>query len=130
MSKRKHTEEVTPEPTFPSFGIHIPRTEYDTPHRAGAQAIWAQEEYNGRKPDTAAILRFLNINKTQGYEIVESDSARTYNSSVEENARGRPPKLDSIKRKEIVDLLNIEHDAQYMTQTQLGLEVGVEATER
>lgn len=127
MPKRKRPE--TPEPPLPSFEPHVPGTEYDTPHRAGAQALWAWEEYNGRKPDSEAILRFLSINRSQGYEIIKSDSARTHGSRVEVNPRGRPPKVSLEKKKEIAYLLDVEDDAQHLTWTQLGMEVGIEAAE-
>lgn len=130
MPKRKRSLETTPEPTLPSFEPRFPGTEYDTPHRAGAQAIWAWEEYNGRKPDTDAIFRFLNIQRSQGFEIIKSDSARTHGSRVEVNPRGRPRKVDTNKAKEIAFLLDTEDDAQYLTWTQLGLEVGIDAGTR
>ena len=115
MPKRKRQPQATPEPTLPSFEPRLLGTEYDTPHRAGAQAIWAWEEYNGRKPDTEAILRFLNINRTQGFEIIKLESARTHGSRVEDNPRGRPPKLNLEKKKEISFLLDTEDDAQHLT---------------
>jgi hypothetical protein len=99
MPKRKRQPETTPEPSLPSFKPRLPGTEYDTPHRASAQAMWAWEEYNGRKPDTEAIFRFLNIQKSQGYEIVKSDSARTLNSCKGVNPRGRLVKVTSEKQK-------------------------------
>jgi hypothetical protein len=99
--KRKRQLETTPEPTLPSFEPRLPGTEYDTSHRAGAQAIWAWEEYNGQKPDTEAIFRFLNIQKSQGYEIIKSNSAYTLNSQEEINPRRRPVKVTSEKKREI-----------------------------
>jgi hypothetical protein len=128
MPKPKRKRPETPEPPLPSFEPHLPGTEYDTPHRAGAQALWAWEEYNGRKPDSEAILRFLHINRTQGYEIIKSDSVRTHGSRVKVNPRGRPSKLSSEKKEEIAYLLDLEEDAQYLTWRQLGMEVGIEAT--
>lgn len=121
---------ATPKPILLLFEPRFPGTEYDTLYRAGAQAIRAWEEYNGRKPDTEAIFRFLNINWSQGFEIIKSDSARTYGSRVEENARGRPPAVSDEKGEEISFLLDTEHDAQYFTWTQLGYKVGVEAAEK
>jgi hypothetical protein len=129
MSKRRRSNS-TPEPTLPSFEPRLPRTEYDTPHRAGAQSIWAWEEYNSLKPDIEAILYFMNINKSQGYEIIKSDSVCTLSHRSEVNPRGRPPKLDSQKKDKIIELLDNKHDAQYITWQQLGIEVGVEATEK
>lgn len=125
----KRKELHTPEPTLPSFSVRVPGTEYDTPHKAGAQAIWAWEEYNGRKPDNDAIFRFLNINKTQGYEILKSNTARTLHSQ-ETNPRGRRPKISIEKAKEIATLLDEEEDAQYLTWPQLATEVGIEAGEK
>jgi hypothetical protein len=83
----------TPEPTLPSFDVQVPGTEYDTPHKAGLHSIWAWEEYNGRKPDNDSIFAFLNIQKTQGYEILKSDNVRTLNSRETINPRHRHPKV-------------------------------------
>jgi hypothetical protein len=66
-------------PTLPSFDARLPGTEYDTLHKAGLQSIWAWEEYNGRKPDNDAIFHFMQITKSQGYEILKADSVRTLN---------------------------------------------------
>jgi len=62
MSKRKR-ENTTPDSIdteLPSFDLHVPG-EYDTPHQAGAQALWAWEEYNRQKPKADTIFQFLNI---------------------------------------------------------------------
>lgn len=130
MPKRKRSGEVTPEPTLPSFEPRLPGTEYDTPHRAGAQAIWAWEEYNGRKPNNDKIFRFLNIQKTQGYQILQSDTARSLAGQPGDNPRHQPQKVSSEKAAEIVHLLATEDDAQHLTWQQLGQEVGVEASEQ
>jgi hypothetical protein len=47
-------------PPLPSFDARVPGTEYDTPHKAGLQSIWAWEEYNGQKPDNQAIFDFFS----------------------------------------------------------------------
>ncbi len=46
------------------------------------------------------------------------------------NPRGWPLKIDSQKQKEILYLLDTEHDAQYLTSQQLGIEFRVEAIEK
>ena len=124
----KRTRECTP--TLPSFGERVPSTEYDTPHRAGLHSIWAWKEYNGRKPDNDAIFHFLNLSKSRGYEILKADSMRTLASRLDVNPRGAKRKCPPTKAKEIGDILDNEHDAQYMTWQQLGMEVGIEVDER
>src|ERR1700722_13969143 len=117
-------------PPLPSFDDRVPGTEYDTPHKAGLQSIWALEEYNGRKPDNEAIFRFLNVGRRQGYEILKADSVRTLASRSEENLRGRHKKVCTEKAKEIGYMLDTEYDAQFMNWQQLGTEVGIEASEK
>lgn len=108
----KWTRESTP--TLPSFDERVPGIEYDIPHRAGLQSIYAWEEYNGRKPDNDAIFRFLKIKKTQGYEILNADSVRTLDSRSDVNPRGAKRKCPPEKAKEIGNLLDNEHSAQYL----------------
>jgi hypothetical protein len=100
-AKRQCIERPTT-PTLPSFDPRLPGTEYDTPHRAGLHSIWAWEEYNGRKPDNDAIFRFLEINRTQGYEILKSDTVRTLNSQSDVNPRGSKRKFTEEKREEVI----------------------------
>jgi hypothetical protein len=100
-AKRQCIERPT-KPTLPSFDPRLPGTEYDTPHRAGLHSIWAWEEYNERKPDNDAIFRFLEINRTQGYEILKSDTVRTLNSQSDVNPRGRKRKFTEEKREEVI----------------------------
>jgi hypothetical protein len=90
MPKRKRSEEVTPEPTLSSFEIRMPGTEYDAPHQAAAQGIWAWEEYEGRKPNNERIFRFLNIYKTQGYQILQSNTAQSQALQPGDNPQHQP----------------------------------------
>lgn len=99
-AKRQCIERPTT-PTLP-FDPRLPGTEYDTPHRAGLHSIWAWEEYNGRKPDNDAIFRFLEINRTQCYEILKSDTVRNLNSQSGVNPRGRKRKFTEEKREEVI----------------------------
>ena len=108
----------------------MPGTEYDTPHKAGLQSIWAWEEYNGRKPDNEAIFRFLNVGRRQGYKILKADSVRTLASRLEENPRSRHKKVCIVKAKEISHMLNTKYNAQFINWQQLGIEVGIEASEK
>jgi hypothetical protein len=95
-------------PTLPSFDARLPGTEYDTPHKAGLQSIAAWEEYNGRKPDHEEIFRFMQISRSQGYEILKSDFVRTLNNQPGPNPRTRPRKISREKAHEIVDLMHLE----------------------
>ena len=105
----------TPKPTLPSFGIYIPRTEYDMLHKAGLHSIWAWEEYNGRTPDNEAIFAFLNIKRTQGFEILKSESVRSLKNQSNEHPRRRHRIMTAEKSKEIAHLLDTEDDAQHLT---------------
>jgi transposase len=117
-------------PTLPTFDVHIPGREYDTPHEAGLHSIWAWEEYNGRKEDNEEIFRFLKISRTQGYEILKAESGRTFNNHPIDNLRKRPRKTTSEQASEIAFLLDTRDDAQHLSWQLLGMEVGVEATEK
>jgi hypothetical protein len=55
-------------------------------------------------------MAFLNINKSQGYGILKSDTIRTLNSHIEENPRGRPPKVLPKSEKKSLISLNTEPD--------------------
>ncbi len=63
---------------------------------------------------TKRFFNFFNV-KTQGYEILKSDSVHTLNSQHESNPRGQLRKISSKIACEIKDLLETEPDAQYMT---------------
>lgn len=130
MKKRKRPLGVALEPTLPPFEPRIPGTEYDTPYRTGAQAVWTRNEYTSRKLDGDAIFGFLNIQRSQKFEIIKYNFVQTRGSLVEVNPRGRPPWLDLGKKMEITYPLGVEGDAQRRTWTQLGMEVGTDARKR
>jgi hypothetical protein len=78
-----------------------------------------------------AIFQFLQINKSQDYEILKADTVRTLNHQEGPNPRGRHRKIEPEKAYEIVDLMRAEpRDAQRLSWQQLAAEAGIEATEK
>jgi hypothetical protein len=53
----------------------------------------------------------MNIHKSQGYEIIQSDLVCTLASRLEPNPRGQPRKMDSKKVAKIIFLLDTKDNA-------------------